>query len=169
MVCALFPAFGKKSPDTSTNALNISGCMTVRSTAQVPPMDQPATPQLDRSGLTPKCEIMYGTTSLVRWSAALPRAPLTHSVSLLNAPAESTNTNTGALPWCVAANPSMVRTALPARVQSAGVLNCPPIIMMVGSRGGGLLANHSGGRYTSSPRCLKCDASDGITTGTTVP
>ncbi len=56
MVWALLPAFGKKSPATSTNALNMSGCKTVKSTAQVPPMDQPATPQLDRSGLTPKVE-----------------------------------------------------------------------------------------------------------------
>ncbi|CPR07760.1 hypothetical protein BN971_01094 [Mycobacterium bohemicum DSM 44277] len=56
MVCPLVPALGKKSPATSTNALNISGCMTVRSTAQVPPMDQPAIPQLARSGLTPKVE-----------------------------------------------------------------------------------------------------------------
>src|SRR6516162_1648031 len=169
MVCALFPAFGEKSPATSTNALNISGCMTVRSTAHVPPIDQPAMPQLDRSGLTPNFEIMKGTTSLVRWSAALPRTPLTHSVSLLKAPPASTNTNTGALPSCVAAKSSIVFTALPARVQSAGVLNCPPIIITVGSAGGGVLANQSGGRYTSSPRCLKCDASDGITTGITLP
>jgi hypothetical protein len=48
---------------------------------------------------------------------------LTHSVSLLKAPPESTNTNTGAWPWWAAAKSSMVLTALPARVQSAGVLN----------------------------------------------
>jgi len=94
---------------------------------------------------------------------------LTHSVSLLNAPPESTNTNTGARPSWIVANSSIVLIALPARVQSAGVLNCPPIIITVGSGGGGLLANHSGGRYTSSPRCLKCEADDGITTGTTLP
>ena len=56
MVCVLLPAFGKKSPATSRNALNFSGCITVRSTAQVPPIDHPATPQLDRSRLTPKFE-----------------------------------------------------------------------------------------------------------------
>ena len=42
------------SPAMSTNALNKSGCITVRSTAQVPPIDQPTTPQLARSALTPK-------------------------------------------------------------------------------------------------------------------
>src|SRR3981081_1619492 len=95
--------------------------------------------------------------------------PLTQSVSLLKDTPESTNTNTGAWPLWVAAKSSIVLIALPARVQSAGVLNCPPIIITVGSGGGGLLANHSGGRYTSSPRCLKCEADDGITTGTTLP
>src|ERR1700761_7826830 len=169
MVCALVPAFGLMSPAISTNALNNSGCITVRSNAQVPPIDQPTEPHCEAFGLTPKVEIMYGTTSLVRWSAAFPRLLLTHSVSLLNAPPESTNTRTGALPPCAAAKLSIVPIALPARVQSAGVLNCPPIIITVGSCGGGLLANHSGGRYTSSPRCLKCDASEGITTGTTLP
>ena len=54
MVCALVPEFGPMSPAMSTNALNISGCITVRSTAQVPPIDQPTTPQLARSALTPK-------------------------------------------------------------------------------------------------------------------
>ena len=34
----------------SSNALNMSGCMTARSTAQVPPIDQPTTPQLARFG-----------------------------------------------------------------------------------------------------------------------
>ncbi|CPR07756.1 hypothetical protein BN971_01093 [Mycobacterium bohemicum DSM 44277] len=98
-------------------------------------------------------------------------------MSLLNAPPESTNTSTGALPACAAAKSSIVLTALPARVQSAGVLNCPPIIITVGSFGGGLSpasgwcpqVNHAGGRYTSSPRCLKCDASEGILTATTLP
>ena len=146
MVCALVPEFGDMSPAMSTNELNISGCMVVRSTAQVPPIDQPTIPQLARSALTPKLDFMNGTTSLVRWSAALPRGPLTHSVSLLNAPPESTNTNTGAFPWCVAAYLSMVVMALPARSQSAGVLNSPPIIITVGSFGGGLEANHAGGR-----------------------
>src|SRR6476620_7632142 len=83
MVCALVPELGPRSPAMSSNALNTSGCITVRSTAQVPPIDQPTTPQLARWGLTPKFEIIKGTTSLVRGSAALPRVPFTHSVSLL--------------------------------------------------------------------------------------
>jgi len=66
MVCALVPELGPRSPAMSSNALNMSGCMTVRSTAQVPPIDQPTTPQLAQSGLTPKFEIIKGTTSLVR-------------------------------------------------------------------------------------------------------
>lgn len=57
MVCARVPVFGPRSPAMSTNALNRSGCIAVRSTAQVPPIDQPATPQCDGSGLTPKFEI----------------------------------------------------------------------------------------------------------------
>ena len=76
----------------------------------------------------------------------MPRLPLTHSVSLLNAPPESTKTNTGALPPCRAAKSSIVFAALPARSQSAGVLNSPPIIITVGSGGGGLLENQAGGR-----------------------
>src|ERR1700754_5033304 len=98
MVWSLVPELGPMSPAMSSNALNMSGCITARSTAQVPPIDQPTTPQLEPAGLTPNFETMYGTTSLVRWSAELPRLPLTHSVSLLNAPPGSTNTNTGALP-----------------------------------------------------------------------
>src|SRR6201999_2308656 len=169
MVCAFVPASGPTLPAMSTNELNNSGCMTVRSSAHVPPMDQPAMPQRAGSGLTPNFEIMYGTTSLVRWSAALPRIPLTHSVSLLNAPPESTKTNTGALPPCLAASSSIVLAALPARSQSPGVLNSPPIIITVGSGGGGLVENQAGGKYTTSPRCLKCDASAEIVTGTTMP
>ena len=37
---------GDRSPAMSTNALNISGCIAARSTAQVPPIDQPTIPQL---------------------------------------------------------------------------------------------------------------------------
>lgn len=66
MLCFLFPAFGLRSPAISSNALNMSGCMTVKSTAQVPPIDHPAMPQLAGLVLTPKWEIMYGTMSLVR-------------------------------------------------------------------------------------------------------
>src|SRR5689334_11494702 len=48
MVWALLPELGVKSPAMSSNALNMSGCITVRSTAQVPPIDHPTTPQLAR-------------------------------------------------------------------------------------------------------------------------
>src|SRR6201746_1273917 len=112
---------------------------------------------------------MNGTTSLVRWSAEFPLAPLTHSVSVLKAPPESTKTSTGAFPWCAAANSSLVLIPLPARSQSAGVLNSPPIIISVGSAGGGFEANQAGGRYTSSSRCLNPDAAALIVTGTTDP
>ena len=50
MVWALFPELGARSPAMSSNALNISGCITVRSTAHVPPIDHPTTPQLARFG-----------------------------------------------------------------------------------------------------------------------
>lgn len=83
----------------SSNALNMSGCMTARSTAHVPPIDQPTMPQFAGAALTPKFAFMNGTTSRVRWSADRPRVPFTHSVSLLNAPPGSTNTTTGAKPW----------------------------------------------------------------------
>src|ERR1044071_9654219 len=128
MVCSLVPALGPVSPAMSTKVLNSSGCITVRSTAQVPPIDQPRTPQFALAVLTPNVDSTYGGTSLVRWSATLPRGPFTHSVSLLNEPPTSTKTNTGALPPCVAANASMVATAFPVRGQSAGVLNSPAII-----------------------------------------
>ena len=36
--------------------------------------------------------------------------------------------------------------AWPARSQSAGVLNSPPIIITTGSGGGGVLVNQTGGR-----------------------
>jgi hypothetical protein len=49
------------------------------------------------------------------------------------------------------------------------VLNSPPIIMTVGNGGPGLLANHTGGRYTNSSRCLKFEASGRIQTDTTDP
>src|SRR5882672_10495430 len=152
MVCSFVPALGPMSPATSTKVLNSSGCMTVRSTAHVPPIDQPRTPQL--AVWTPKVLLIYGGTSLVRWSATLPRRPLTHSVSLLNEPPTSTNTNTGALPPCAAAKLSMVDMAFPVRGQSDGVLNSPAIIITTGSLGA-FGMNHAGGRYTSSVRCLK--------------
>ncbi|SHV87592.1 Uncharacterised protein [Mycobacteroides abscessus subsp. abscessus] len=98
MVCSLVPALGPMSPAMSTNVPNCSGCITARSTAQVPPMDQPTTPQFAGLALTPNVDSRYGGMSLVRWSATLPRGPLTHSVSLLNEPPASTKTNTGALP-----------------------------------------------------------------------
>src|SRR5271165_1381279 len=66
MVCSLVPATGARSPATSTKALNRSGCITVKSTAQVPPIDQPTTPQLAAPELVPNVELTYGTTSLVR-------------------------------------------------------------------------------------------------------
>src|SRR3984957_13033906 len=69
---------------------------------------------------------------------------------MLNAPPESTNTSTGALPSCVAAKASAVLTTLPARSQSVGVLNSAPIIITTGRRGGGLLANHTVGWFRSS-------------------
>src|SRR3954469_8644445 len=112
---------------------------------------------------------MKGTTSLVRWSAELPRGPLTHSVSLLNAPPVSTNTSTGALPPLAAAKSSTDLIALPARNQSPGGLNSPPIIINVGRWGAGFVANQAGGRYTSSPRCLNPDAVESMFTGTTTP
>ncbi len=58
----------------------------------------------------------------------------------------------------------MVAIAFPVRGQSDGVLNSPAIIMTTGSLGA-FAANHAGGRYTSSVRCLKCDASSGMVTG----
>jgi hypothetical protein len=62
----------------------------------------------------------------------------------------------------------MVAIAFPVRGQSDGVLNSPAIIMTTGSLGA-FAANHAGGRYTSSVRCLKCDASSGMVTGTSAP
>ncbi|SKV63446.1 Uncharacterised protein [Mycobacteroides abscessus subsp. abscessus] len=50
MVCCLVPAVGPWSPAISTKVENRSGCITVRSTAQVPPIDQPTTAQLAGSG-----------------------------------------------------------------------------------------------------------------------
>ncbi|SKT63208.1 Uncharacterised protein [Mycobacteroides abscessus subsp. abscessus] len=38
--------------------MKVSGCITVRSSAQVPPIDQPATPQLCRSALVRKFDTM---------------------------------------------------------------------------------------------------------------
>src|ERR1700722_5748781 len=166
MVCSFVPALGPMSPPLSTKGLNNSGCITGRSTAQVPPIDQPTTPQL--ALLTPKVLVTYGGTSLIRWSATLPRGPLTHSVSLLNDPPTSTKTNTGALPPCAAAKLSMVPIAFPVRGQSDGVLNSPAIITTTGSLGA-FATNHAGGRYTSSVRRLKCDASSGMVTGTSAP
>ena len=81
----------------------------------------------------------------MRWSATLPRGPSTHSVSLLNDPPTSTNTNTGALPPCSDAKRSMGGIALPVRGQSDGVLNSPAIIITTGSVGA-FGANHAGGR-----------------------
>src|SRR5882762_1048989 len=66
MVWALFPELGVKSPAMSSNVLNISGCITARSTAHVPPIDHPTAPHLAPFGETPYCETINGTTSLVR-------------------------------------------------------------------------------------------------------
>ena len=98
----------------------------MRSTAQVPPIENPTMPQWSLSWLTPNRAVMNGTTSPVRWSAALPRGPLTPSSVVLERTPVSTKTNTGALPRWVAAKRSIVLTASPCRIQSAGVLNWPP-------------------------------------------
>ena len=89
---------------------------------------------------------MKGTISLVRWSAALPRLPLTHSVSLLKLPLESTKTNTGAAPPCALAYSSITPIALPVRIQLVGLLNSPAIIITTGSGGGAAPLNQTGGR-----------------------
>src|SRR5262249_27410959 len=94
--------------------------------------------------------------------------PLTHSVSLLNAPLWSTQTTTGALPTCLWAKSSSIFCA-PALGQSAGWPNSAPIIITTGSAGGGLVAYHEGGRDTNSSRCLNPDASLGIVTDRIVP
>ena len=60
-------------------------------------------------------------------------------------------------------------TAPPARIQSAGVLNGAPIIITVGNRGGGLVANQAGGRYTNSSRWRNFDESALMVTRTTTP
>ena len=74
-------AFGPVTVDVDEGAEQI-GYFTVRFSAQVPPEDQPTTPQFAGSSLTREVVDREGTTSSVRWSAALPRTPLTHSVSL---------------------------------------------------------------------------------------
>src|SRR3954451_5774158 len=65
-VWSLVPALGPVSPAMSTKLLNSSGCITVRSPAHVPPIDQPTMPQSAAAELLPKCAFTYGTTSLVR-------------------------------------------------------------------------------------------------------
>ena len=129
----------------STNELNNSGCIAVRSTAQVPPIENPTIPQCSLLADPELCRHeRHDVSSEVVGGVA--RGPLTHSVSLSNEPPVSTKTNTGALPPCVAAKRSIVLTASPCRIQSAGVLNWPPIIITVGSVGGGLVEYHVGGR-----------------------
>ena len=49
----MLPELGARSPAMSSNVLNMSGCMVARSTAQVPPIDQPTRPQFARLVLTP--------------------------------------------------------------------------------------------------------------------
>ncbi|SHW46695.1 Uncharacterised protein [Mycobacteroides abscessus subsp. abscessus] len=66
-------------------------------------------------------------------------------MSLLNEPPASTNTMTGAFPPCWLAKASATSTAFPLRIQSLGVLNSPPIIMMVGNSVR-VESNQAGGR-----------------------
>jgi hypothetical protein len=42
-------------------------------------------------------------------------------------------------------------------------------MITTGSLGGGTLANHAGGKYTSSPRCRNFEVSALMATGTTTP
>ena len=60
----MVPAFGPMSPPMSTNVLNISGCITVKSTAHVPPIDHPAIPQFALRLLTPTVETMNDESAL---------------------------------------------------------------------------------------------------------
>src|ERR1700754_3913137 len=166
IVCCLVPELGPRSPPMSSKVENMSGCITVRSMAHVPPMDQPTTPQFAGSDDAPNREITNGRTSFVRWSAAFPRGPFTHSVSLLKLPLESTKMNSGAAPPCFLAYSSITPIALPVRIQLVGLLNSPAIIITAGSRGGASPVNQIGGRYAYSRRCVKPLASLGTSTGT---
>src|ERR1700752_1513405 len=149
----------------SSKVVNRSGCITVRSMAHVPPMDQPTTPHCERSGDAPNRDTTNGRTSLVRWSAASPRGPFTHSVSLLKFPLESTNTNRGAAPACALANSSITDTAFPVRTQLVGLLNSPAIIITTGRGGGAVPVNQIGGGETYSRRCLNALPPPGVLTG----
>src|ERR1700757_5017703 len=95
MVCALEPVLGLRSPPMSTKALNRSGRITVRSSAHVPPAENPTTPHLDGSELTPKVEIMNGTTSLVRWSGNTPVFVFVDSGGAFNIDTECVNGSRG--------------------------------------------------------------------------
>lgn len=53
MVCSFVPDDGPRSPAMSTKVCTSSGCMTARSAAQVPPMDQPTTAQFAGSAEAP--------------------------------------------------------------------------------------------------------------------
>jgi hypothetical protein len=52
----LVPALGPSWRSMSTNELNSAGCITARFSAQVPPEEKPATPQLAGAELAPNLE-----------------------------------------------------------------------------------------------------------------
>ena len=88
------PVFGPSWPSRATNALNSSGCLTAVISAQVPPVDHPARPQLAGSALMPKSRHI-GHDIFDDVIGRVPLGPLTHSVSLLSAPVVSGKTTTG--------------------------------------------------------------------------
>ena len=135
------------SPAMSSNALNMSGCITARSTAHVPPIDQPTMPQFARCG-----------------AHAVVRDHVRHNIfgEVVGGVAAAAVDAFGVVVECAAGvdedqhrriaadgrrrSRRRVLTALPVRSQSAGVLNSPPIIITVGSGGGGSVAYQAGGR-----------------------
>ena len=122
-------------------------------TAQVPPVENPATPQLARSALTPRFEIMHCTTLFGQMIGGVAAAP----VDAFGVDAERAariDEHQHRRNPAVGGRECIGRGGCPPDPQPvAGVLISAPTIITTGSLGGGTLANHAGGKYTSSPRC----------------
>ena len=130
----------------SSNALNMSGCITARSTAQVPPIDQPDDAPVGAVGAHAEVRnhIRHNIFGEVVGGVA---AAAVDAFGVVVERAAGVDEDQHRRVAAVRGREVVDRLdRVAARSQSAGVLNSPPIIITVGSGGGGLVAYQAGGR-----------------------
>ena len=132
------PMLGVQSPSMSTNELNRLGCMTVRYNAHVPPIEEPDDAPMGGVGADPNGETMNGTTSFGQMIGGVATFSVDAFGVIVERPArvdEHHDRGVAAVRGSEGVD-SAHRTCRRAPSQRAWLIT-PPIIITVGSCGGG--------------------------------